>query len=211
MTEAAEARHNAFVWRGEQRAALLATRLAMTRAEHRSASRAIGEHLRPILAALRPAVLAAYWPCRREFNPLPVLRGHLATGVRIALPVVRSKNEPLEFRLWRPGATMTLGAHNIPHPAEDAAVLPDALLIPMVGFDAAGYRLGYGGGYYDRTAAALSPRPPLIGIAFEFARLQSIQPLAHDIPMDCIVTELGTHIAGSHHFGLSALQGAASL
>ena len=107
----------------------------------------------------------------------------------VALPVVVEKNRPLEFRPWRPGAKMALGVYDIPYPAEGKAVTPEALLVPMVGFDRAGYRLGYGGGYYDRTLAALPKKPLCIGISFALGRIDSIHPLPHDIPMDFIVTE----------------------
>ena len=86
---------------------------------------------------------------------------------------------------------MTTGLWDIPHPLEGAVVVPTALLVPLVGFDAAGHRLGNGGGYYDRTLAALRPKPVAIGVGFELGRLASISPLPHDQPMDAIVTEGG--------------------
>lgn len=191
-SEAAGTRGAIMAWRREQRAALIAARLAMPTAAHRAASLAVGERLAPIMQAVQPAVLGGYWPIRREFNPLPLMRSRLAGGARVALPVIRARNEPLEFRLWEPGVRLAVGVYDIPYPADGDVVLPDALLIPLVGFDLAGYRLGYGGGYYDRTVAALSPRPRLIGIAFELSRLQSIRPLAHDIRMDYVVSETAT-------------------
>jgi 5,10-methenyltetrahydrofolate synthetase len=103
--------------------------------------------------------------------------------------VVIKKNASLEFRTWHPGTKMDLGVYDIPYPAAGAAVAPDALLVAMVGFDRQGYRLGYGGGYYDRSLAALAPRPLAIGICFALGELASIQPLPHDIPMDHVVTE----------------------
>ena len=192
VDSAAERRRALMAWRREQRAALIAARLAMPSDERREIIRLIRQRLNTYLQDHRPAVLGGYWPIRREFNPLSALRAHLASGASVALPVITKKNHPLEFRLWTPGAAMKIGVYDIPYPADGAAVLPDTLLVPMVGFDAAGYRLGYGGGYYDRTAAALAPRPRLVGIAFESAQLSSIQPLPHDIPMDCIITEQAT-------------------
>jgi 5-formyltetrahydrofolate cyclo-ligase len=186
---ALDARRAIMAWRREQRAALLAARAAMPAAEHRDAGHAIGARLRSVIESERPAVLAGYWPIRREFNPLALLRDCVERGIQVALPVIRVKNEPLEFRVWTPGMTMQVGVYDIPYPADGAVVRPDALLVPMVGFDAAAYRLGYGGGYYDRTVASLSPRPRLIGIAFELARIETIRPLAHDIRMDHVVTE----------------------
>ena len=86
---------------------------------------------------------------------------------------------------------MTTDRYGIPVPASGAPVLPQALLIPVVGFDAAGFRLGYGGGYFDRTLASLRPRPLAIGVGFELSRLASVHPERHDEPLDLIVTEVG--------------------
>jgi 5-formyltetrahydrofolate cyclo-ligase len=113
-------------------------------------------------------------------------------GVRLALPVVVERARPLVFREWWPGIRMVPGIWGIPVPAEGDAVLPDALLAPLVGFDARGHRLGYGGGYYDRTLAALPERPLVIGVGFEPSGMETIHPQPHDIPMDLIVTERRT-------------------
>jgi 5-formyltetrahydrofolate cyclo-ligase len=137
------------------------------------------------------AILAGYWPIQGEFDPLPYLRCVIAAGGQVALPVAARPVAPLEFRLWTPDAPMTAGLWDILHPAEGAAVAPSALLIPLVGFDGAGHRLGNGGGYYDRTLAALTPRPLAIGVGFELGRLATIAPAPHDQPMDVIVTEAG--------------------
>ncbi len=189
---ATEARHAIMAFRRAERERLLAARLDVPTAAHRAATAAIAERLGAVLGALHPAILGAYWPIRREFNPLPLLQQCIAEGMQVALPTIRVKKEPLEFRLWQPGARMQVGVYDIPYPADGAVVQPDTLLIPMVGFDAAGFRLGYGGGYYDRTVATLVPRPRLVGIACELARIPTIHPLAHDIRMDCVVTEAAT-------------------
>lgn len=180
------------LWRREQRTRILAARQGMSTAAHRAASRAIGQRLEGFLQAHRPAVLGAYWPIRREFNPLPLMQRLIAAGTRIALPSILEKNAPLEFRLWQPGARLAVGIYDIPYPAEAPAVTPDALIIPLVGYDLAGYRLGYGGGYYDRTVPLLSPCPRLIGVGFEGAQLQTIYPQPYDIRMDCIITDAAT-------------------
>jgi 5-formyltetrahydrofolate cyclo-ligase len=176
-------------WRREQRTRLLADRQAMSTAAHRAASRAIGERLAAALQAPRPAIVGAYWPIRREFNPLPLLQQLIDSGVRVALPSILHKNSPLEFRLWRPGTRLAVGVYDIPYPAEGDAVTPDTLVIPLVGYDLVGYRLGYGGGYYDRTVPMLSPCPRLLGVGFAGAQLQTIYPQPYDIRMDCIVTD----------------------
>jgi 5-formyltetrahydrofolate cyclo-ligase len=107
--------------------------------------------------------------------------------------VVADRRKPLLFREWWPGSRMTPGVWGIPVPAEGEAVLPATLLVPLVGFDRQGYRLGYGGGYYDRTLAAMPGRPLAIGVGFEQALLDTIHPQPHDVPMDVIVTAQGVH------------------
>jgi 5-formyltetrahydrofolate cyclo-ligase len=175
-------------WRREKRARLIEARRALSTAAHRAASRAIEEQLAAHFPDLSSRAVAFYWPFRREFDPLPFVKRLIARGCGAALPVVE-KNRPLEFRPWRPGAKMARGVYDIPYPAEGKAVTPEALLVPMVGFDRAGYRLGYGGGHYDRTLAALPKKPLCIGISFALGRIGSIHPLPHDIPMDFVVTE----------------------
>ena len=101
------------------------------------------------------------------------------------------KNAPLIFRLWRAGEPLALGVWNIPIPAHGAELVPDVVIAPVVGFDQQGYRLGYGGGFYDRTLAALAKKPRAIGVAYRQAAIATIYPLRHDIPMDVIVTEEG--------------------
>jgi 5-formyltetrahydrofolate cyclo-ligase len=179
------------LWRKAERRRLIAARLAMGKAERTRAAALIDAALTSRLPPGDVPILAGYWPIRGEFDPLPLLRRALAAGGRVALPVAVRPRAPLEFRLWTPDAPMAAGRFDILHPAEGAAVTPTALLVPLVGFDAAGHRLGYGGGYYDRTLAALSPRPLAIGVGYELGRLERIAPAAHDHPMDLIVTEAG--------------------
>ncbi len=100
-----------------------------------------------------------------------------------------AKGQPLVFRSWAPGEKLEKGVWNIPIPAGGEQVLPDLVIAPLVGFDEAGYRLGYGGGFYDRTLAAMPARPQTIGVGFGFARLATIFPQWHDIPMDSLVVE----------------------
>ena len=110
----------------------------------------------------------------------------------MALPVVVDKKGPLEYRTWRPGEPLVDGVWGIPIPARRDLTTPSIVLAPLVGFDLACYRLGYGGGYFDRTLAALAPRPVAIGVGFEIQRLETIYPQPFDVPMDLIVTETGT-------------------
>jgi 5-formyltetrahydrofolate cyclo-ligase len=92
------------------------------------------------------------------------------------------------FREWRPGAPMARGLWKIPHPAEGADVVPSVVLAPVVGFDPACYRLGYGGGFFDRTLAQMTGKPLVIGLGFPQASIKTIFPQPHDIPMNWIAT-----------------------
>jgi 5,10-methenyltetrahydrofolate synthetase len=125
----------------------------------------------------------------------------LKHGATLALPEVVNKHEPLRFRKWWPQAPMKIGAYEIPVPDNTDIVSVDALIIPMIGFDELGFRLGYGGGFFDRTLVAMNPRPLAIGVGFEILRLNDVHPQPHDVPMDFIVTE-----AGIYRVTLSGLQ-----
>jgi 5,10-methenyltetrahydrofolate synthetase len=105
--------------------------------------------------------------------------------------VVVSRNQPLVFRPWRPGTRLERGVWNIPVPADGPEVVPDVVIAPIVGFDVDRYRLGYGGGYYDRTLATIPTKPSVIGVGYVQAALETIHPQPHDVPMDVIVTERG--------------------
>ena len=115
-----------------------------------------------------------YWPIRGELDLRGIARGHIEAGGATGLPVVVAKNEPVEFWSWEPTTAMQRGFWNIPVPHARRCVTPDVLVIPLVGYDAAGYRLGYGGGFYDRTLAALTPRPFCIGVGFDDSQLEQL-------------------------------------
>ena len=110
-----------------------------------------------------------------------------------ALPVVKARQQPLIFREWRPGVELAVGALDIPYPVDSAEVVPEAVLLPMNGWDSGGYRLGYGAGFFDRTLASFSKRPIVIGVSYEQAKLETIHPQPWDIPMDFVVTERGVY------------------
>jgi 5,10-methenyltetrahydrofolate synthetase len=114
-----------------------------------------------------------------------------ANGVRSALPLVRGPGLPLEFRHWWPGVAMDKGVYDIPVPRDTEVLLPDVLLVPPVGIDAQGYRLGYGGGYFDRTLAAMARKPVCMATAFDLSRIDTLDPQAHDVRMDFVVSETG--------------------
>jgi len=176
-------------FRKTKRAELLARRSALTLDDRkRTAASLIARLVEAAdLAAYR--VLGFYWPIRGELDLRDVARRHVAADSAAALPVVVEKNAPVEFWQWTHGARMQRGLWNIPVPAERRVVVPDVLLIPLVGYDAAGYRLGYGGGYYDRTLAATVPHAFRIGVGFDDTELATIHPQPHDVPMHAIVTE----------------------
>ncbi len=178
-------------WRRARRAELTARRRALDSDSRAQASAAISTHLAALLAERKAGVLGLYWPIRGEFDPRPLAPGLIASGWRLALPVVAEKRAPLIFRSWTPTSPMERGVWGIPVPKEGAALRPAAVLAPLVGFDAAKYRLGNGGGYFDRTLATLAPKPYAIGVGFELGRLPTIHPRAHDMAMDAIVTEAG--------------------
>jgi 5-formyltetrahydrofolate cyclo-ligase len=182
-------------WRRGERERLIAWRVGVPPAERRRWSERIDAELRGLLAE-RPGILGVYWPFRGEFDPRPLVDWAVAAGRGVALPVVVDKKGPLEYRAWRPGEKLVDGVWNIPVPEKRDIAVPAIVLAPLVGFDDACYRLGYGGGYFDRTLAALSPRPWTIGVGFAAQRLDTIHPQAFDVPMDVIVTEAGTRRRG---------------
>jgi 5-formyltetrahydrofolate cyclo-ligase len=176
-------------WRKGERARLLEARRAMPLTAYQSANETI---LRSLVVCLPPAsheLIGCYWPFRREFNCLPYAHEVLRCGGRVALPVVIGRGLPLEFRCWTPDSKMEAGVWNIPHPASGTSVSPTALVIPLVGFDDAFFRLGYGAGYYDATLAAFAVPPLAVAVGFEFSRLPTIHPQPHDRPMNVIITE----------------------
>jgi len=179
-------------FRADLRGRLIAAREALPAERHAQLSRSIERHLGELVDVLAPAVLAFCWPFRGEFDARALVAARLAGGLRACLPVVVDNGRPLEFREWTPQSEMVEDRYGILIPAAGAALRPDAILMPLNAFDEGGYRLGYGGGYFDRSLAALSPRPRAVGVGFELARVPSIRPQAYDLPMDFIVTEAGT-------------------
>ncbi len=176
------------LWRRETRERLIASRLATPPADRYEAARRIAVTLDRMVRPEPGLAIGLYWPFRGEPDLRDWMRTAEAAGARVALPVVVARGRPLVFRQWRPGCDMARGVWGIPTPAEGPEIAPDVVIAPLVGFDASCYRLGYGGGFYDRTLAALEVRPMAIGVGFEAAALPTIHPQPHDIPMDAIVT-----------------------
>ncbi|HEU4617811.1 MAG TPA: 5-formyltetrahydrofolate cyclo-ligase [Gammaproteobacteria bacterium] len=177
-------------WRKGERSRLIAERAGLSLATRTALTEALADRLRAESPAGLRRSVGFYWPLKGEPDLRPFVRALVEAGAEAALPVVVVKNQPLEFWRWTPAAKLTRqSVWGIPIPAERVPAQPEVLLAPVVGFDEAGYRLGYGGGYYDRTLASLDPQPFVIGVGYELGRLATIHPQPHDIPMDLIVTE----------------------
>ena len=167
------------------------------------------------------AVIGAYWPIKGEFDPLPALyrwqedailnessqsessflqepRAQLATESiacrsprKIGLPVVDKVHKTLTFHAWYPGCPMEEDAYGIPKPKDTEVIVPTLLFVPCVGYGPGGYRLGYGGGFYDRTLATLQPRPVTVGLGYTNGWLPDLEPETHDIPLDALLNDNG--------------------
>ncbi|WP_054007774.1 5-formyltetrahydrofolate cyclo-ligase [Cypionkella psychrotolerans] len=185
-------------WRKAARARLLADRAALSVSVRQDAVERIAPHLEAVIAArfgqMRGLTVSAWWPIKAELNLRHWLTDLVARGVTVALPVVLIPGTPLVFRPWTPDCKMVQGFWKIPVPADGPEVVPDVALAPVVGWDAAGFRLGYGGGYFDRTLAALDPPAFAIGVGLYAAQVPTIFPQPHDIVMDMIVTETGPQV-----------------
>jgi 5-formyltetrahydrofolate cyclo-ligase len=171
------------------RAQLLAARLGMTPQDRAQADALITQRLGMLLDDIE-GTLGFYWPMQGEFDTRPLVVQWLAAKPqrRAALPVVALARAPLVFCPWQPGAAMTTGIFNTTIPQDPRTLTPDTLLIPLVGFDTAGYRLGYGGGYYDRTLAQM-PTVRTIGVGYALGRLDHFEPEPHDIALHTIVSD----------------------
>jgi 5-formyltetrahydrofolate cyclo-ligase len=184
-----ERRAAIYRWRREERARLIHERLAMSPAVRIEHGARMACHLDMLLSDVAGRIVSFYWPIRGE----PDLRGWISTimgrGALTALPVVIEKNVPLVFRSWNTGDPLVRGIWNIPIPERGKEVIPDIVLAPVVGFDEQSFRLGYGGGYFDRTLVRLQAKPCVIGVGYSGAKISTIFPLDHDIGMDVIVTE----------------------
>ena len=177
--------------RKSQRAQLIATRASLTDRENLESS--LQRRVADWLSRADLHALGFYFPIHGEPDLRPVVAAWLAADTRrvAALPVINGKT--LEFHSWTLDAPMQGGSFGIPVPAQGRVVQPECLMIPCLAFDAGRYRLGYGGGYYDRTLAELVPYPLAVGIAFEASRLESIGRRPHDVKMDVVITDAATY------------------
>lgn len=180
-------------WRAAERTRLVAARQALGVRERDALRRTVDSILERSFPGLARGVLAFCWPIRGEYDARHLARRLRASGARTALPVVIAPRSPLAFREWHPGVALTRGPLGIAYPPDSPEVTPDHVLLPMNGWDACGFRLGYGGGYFDRTLASLAKRPDVIGISLEQARLETIHPQSWDVAVDYVVTERGLY------------------
>ena len=154
---------------------------------------ALQSALRVWLVSRTETRIGAYWPIKGEFDPLPALyRWSEADDTRrIGLPVVDREARSLRFHVWYPGCPTELDAFDIPKPKGTEVFEPELLLLPCVGYGPAGVRLGYGGGFYDRTVMALQPRPVTVGLCYSNGFLPMLRQQAQDLPLDALITDDG--------------------
>lgn len=189
MPTASDAWSDVSRWRKAERQRLIDERLKLTPDDRQARSGRIASLLDLTIGKFSGRIIGTYWPIRGE----PDLRNWgirvIERGGRIALPVVIQKGWPLEYRIWTPGDPLERGIWNILVPSRGPAVQPDVVIAPVVGFDEAHYRLGYGGGFFDRTLAIMPKKPLTIGVGYAQSRVPTIYPQSHDIPMDVVVTD----------------------
>jgi len=178
-------------WRKAERERLIAARLEIPAAARTEMSARIATGLDAAIGDVRDRMVSLYWPFRGEPDLRPWIASIAERGSATALPVVVKKGRPLVFGTYRPGDRLEKGVWNIPVPADGQAVIPDVVIAPVVGFDPSNYRLGYGGGFFDRTLAAIGRKPLVIGVGYSTQGIATIYPQPHDIAMDMIVTEDG--------------------
>jgi len=176
---------------------LLRERLHLEDRQARTA--ALQEVMRVWLLDRADTVIGAYWPIKGEFDPLPALHRWKEDGElldkprrrRIGLPVVDKVRKTLTFHAWYPGCPLEEDAYGIPKPKDTELLTPTLLFVPCVGYGPGGYRLGYGGGFYDRTLAALQRHPCAVGLGYAHGFVKNFKPDAHDLPLDAILTDSG--------------------
>lgn len=179
-------------WRKAERERLIRDRLAIPSDVRREWNARIAVNLGDAIGDVGGLVISVYWPIRGEPDLQQFIEGAVAHRGRVALPVVIAHGQPLVFRAWSWGQPLEPGIWGLRVPVADADLVePDVVVAPVVGFDSSCYRLGYGGGFFDRTLAAMPTRPRTIGVGYQRAHIATIYPQAHDIPMSVMVTEQG--------------------
>lgn len=180
-------------WRKARRAELIARRRGAPEPGRKAWNDRITEHLIAGFEIPEESVVGFCWPYQGEFDARYAIRRWREQGAVAALPEVVAPKTPLQFRKWWPAAPMRPGVYEIPVPDGTEIVVPDFAIVPMNAFDERGFRLGYGGAFFDRTLAACERRVLAIGVSYEMLRLTTIYPQPHDIPMDFVVTEAGIY------------------
>ena len=180
-------------WRKAERERLIAARTEVAPSQLDSWRRRMDITLERSFPGLARCRLAFCWPIKGEYDARHLARTLRSRGALTCLPVVVKPKSPLIFREWHPGVEMVKGALDIPYPVNSSEIVPEAVLLPMNGWDMQGYRLGYGAGFFDRTLASLAKRPLTIGVTYELAKLDTIHPQEWDIPLDYVVTERGAY------------------
>ena len=184
------------LWRQQ----LVAERLRLP--DRLARAEALQRVLRVWLVDRPDVVIGAYWPIKGEFDPLPALFRWQEAGMeadalnarqkrRIGLPVINKIDRTLSFYTWYPGCPMEEDAYGIPKPKDTELIQPTLLFVPCVGYGPGGYRLGYGGGFYDRTLAQLQPKPFTVGLGYTHGFLPDLEPEPHDVPLDAILNDNG--------------------
>lgn len=179
------------------RKALVEQRLSMPDRLQRAA--ALQQVMRIWLVGRADTLIGAYWPIKGEFDPLPALHRWKEDGEllddpqmrRIGLPVVDKVHKTMVFHAWYPGCPMEEDAYGIPKPKGTEVIVPTLLFVPCVGYGPGGFRLGYGGGFYDRTLATLQPKPVTVGLGFAPGFVDDLEPQAHDVALDAILNDQG--------------------
>lgn len=182
---------DSLVFRAALRREKLADRMALEESMRFALATRINAHLAALLLSLSPRTLAFCAPARGECDVRPLVKLLIERQWQAAMPIVEAVDAAMRFRSWTPSSEMGADRHGIPFPLAGPFVVPAIVLLPLVAFDPQGFRLGYGGGYFDRTLATLVPRPVAIGVGFELGKVDDIRPQAHDIPLDLVVTEAG--------------------
>ena len=180
-------------WRREARQKILAARAAIAAPLRITLAKRVMGRLKQALKD-RPQPISFYWPIKAEPDLRPLMQELDAAGVAVCLPVAIRLGEPLRFRPWRKGCKMERGFWNIPVPAAAEEMVPRTLIAPVVGYDGLSYRLGYGGGFFDRTLAQYGESGAAVGVGYSMFELRTIHPQPHDIRMTAIVTQTGSFL-----------------
>jgi 5-formyltetrahydrofolate cyclo-ligase len=176
------------------RADALARRDALDAGQRAAASQALAARALPFVL-VPDAIVAGYAPIRSELDPSPLMHALGTLGAQLALPLIMGRDQPLQFRAWKPGADLLRGPLSILEPALDAPdVNPDIVLVPLAAFDRRGHRLGYGAGYYDRTLTQLRRLKHVvaIGVGFSMQEIAAVPVQSHDVALDYVLTEADT-------------------